>query len=101
MIIGNGLLGKGLTSIDSSNIVFFASGVSNSGEKRREAFDREAILLRNTIRSYPSKILVYFSTCSVYECSLSMYSLHKLKMEQFIQKNCEKSFIFRLPQVVG
>jgi len=101
MIIGHGLLGQALRSIDSSDIIFFASGVSNSGEKRKEEFDREAILLSNTICDQPDKTLVYFSTCSVSESSLSMYSLHKLKMEQMIQKNCNKYVIFRLPQVVG
>lgn len=101
MIIGHGLLGQALRSIESSDIVFFASGVSNSGEKRKEEFDRESILLSNTIYDQPDKTLVYFSTCSVSESSLSMYSLHKLKMEQMIQKNCNKYVIFRLPQVVG
>lgn len=101
MIIGHGLLGQALRSIERSDIVFFASGVSNSGEKRKEEFQRESFLLENTIHDNPDKILIYFSTCSIYESSLSMYSHHKQKMEKIIQRNCNRYLIFRLPQVVG
>jgi hypothetical protein len=34
MIVGNGLIAKSLKNIDSDNILFFASGVSTSGDKR-------------------------------------------------------------------
>lgn len=101
MIIGHGMLAQALKVIDTEHVVFFASGVSNSGEKRKEVFLRESLLLRKVIESFPDKILVYFSSCSVYEHTLTDYSQHKLEMESIIQESCKCYSIFRLPQVVG
>jgi len=101
MIIGNGMLAKALIAIDADHTVFFASGVSDSGEQRKEAFLRETILLRDVIESFPDKNLVYFSSCSVYEPTLTAYAQHKLEMEKIIQGSCRNYSIFRLPQVVG
>lgn len=101
MIIGKGLLGRALADIDHEEICFFASGVSNSAENRQEEFARESSLLQKTIEDHHDKSLVYFSTCSLYETSFSMYAKHKLEMEKLIQANSSKYFIFRLPQVVG
>ena len=49
MIIGNGLIAKSLQEIDSENVLFFASGVSNSLETRDSEFEREYFLLKETI----------------------------------------------------
>lgn len=48
MIIGNGLIANLFTEHDRENIIFFASGVSNSLETEKSAFLREENLLRNT-----------------------------------------------------
>jgi len=103
MIIGNGLIANALKSIDTENILFFASGVSNSLENRPSEFDREHELLKNTIGNHPDKAFVYFSTCSIYDSSKnnSQYVLHKLKMEQIIADQCDQYFILRVSNAVG
>lgn len=103
MIIGNGILANSLRQIDEQDVLFFASGVSNSMEIRSSEFEREKKLLEETIKDYPEKKLVYFSTCSVYDSSKthSKYVLHKLDIEEIIQENCEKYAIFRIGNAVG
>jgi len=104
VIIGRGLLATAFLSYSNNpNIVIFASGVSNSKNNEQSLFDREESLLRKTIESNKEKIIVYFSTCSIYDNSVNTtkYVYHKLKMENIIQENCSKFYIFRLPQVVG
>ena len=48
MIVGNGLIANLFREKDRENVVFFASGVSNSLETEKSAFLREENLLRNT-----------------------------------------------------
>lgn len=103
MIIGNGLIAKLFKNHDRENIIFFASGVSNSLETRAEEFLREENLIKNTIAENKEKIFVYFSTCSIYDSSKtgSDYVLHKLKMEQLIKKMCPEFLILRVSNAVG
>jgi nucleoside-diphosphate-sugar epimerase len=102
MIIGNGLVASGLRSIDSDKFIFFASGVSNSGEKNINQFLREENLLREIMLHHLScnKTLVYLSTCNVNDNRHTPYSSHKLRMETIVNA-CQSHAIFRLPQVVG
>lgn len=102
MIIGNGMIAASFINFaNDANIVIFASGVSDSKTKDDSLFKREELLLKEAINQ--NKLLVYFSTCSIYDDSinLSKYVMHKLKMEKIIQKYCNKFYIFRLPQVAG
>ncbi|CAD7803995.1 hypothetical protein CHRY9390_01160 [Chryseobacterium aquaeductus] len=103
MIIGNGLIAKSLHPIDSEDILFFASGVSNSLETRDSEFEREHSLLKSTIENNREKTFVYFSTCSIYDSSKnnSQYVLHKLKMEQIIADSCNQYYILRISNAVG
>ncbi|MBD8084310.1 NAD-dependent epimerase/dehydratase family protein [Chryseobacterium caseinilyticum] len=103
MITGNGLIAKSLQSIDSDDVLFFASGVSNSLETRTSEFEREHTLLKSKIEENPGKTFVYFSTCSIYDSSKnnSHYVLHKLKMEQIIADLCKNYFILRISNAVG
>ena len=64
MIVGNGLIANLFKNEDRENVVFFASGVSNSLETEKSAFLREENLLRKTLEENPEKIFIYFSTCS-------------------------------------
>ena len=105
MIIGSGLIARGFVEscFDHENFLFFASGVSNSKEVDPKAFSRERQLLINSISSH--KILIYFSTCSIYDPELinTPYVQHKILMEQIIANKFKQTdyAIFRLPQVVG
>lgn len=103
MIVGNGLIASLFTECDQENIIFFASGVSNSLETKKEEFLREENLIRKTITENPNKIFIYFSTCSIYDSSKaeSQYVLHKLKMEQIIIQLCPQYLILRLSNAVG
>ena len=103
MIIGNGLIASLFTDCDQENIIFFASGVSNSLETQKEEFLREENLIRKTITENPNKIFIYFSTCSIYDSSKaeSQYVLHKLKIEQIIIQLCPQYLILRLSNAVG
>ena len=49
MIIGNGLIASLFNEYDKENVVFFASGVSNSSETRREEFLREENLIQKIL----------------------------------------------------
>lgn len=103
MIIGNGLIAQSMKSIDSENILFYASGVSNSLETAESEFLREKNLAEKSIAENPDKTFIYFSTCSIYDSSKnnSPYVLHKLKMEQIIANSCKKYFILRISNAVG
>lgn len=103
MIVGNGLIASLFTECDQENIIFFASGVSNSLETKKEEFLREENLIKKTITENPNKVFIYFSTCSIYDSSKveSQYVLHKLKMEQIIIQLCPQYLILRLSNAVG
>lgn len=102
MLIGKGLLANAFKHYsENSNVILFASGVSNSREVDVTKFEREFELLKS-YSSHKSK-LIYFSTCSVTDESLteSAYIQHKLKIEKYISKNFSSFIVFRLPIVVG
>ena len=103
MIVGNGLIASLFKNEDQENVVFFASGVSNSTETDPNQFLREENLLLKTLDENTDKLFIYFSTCSIYDSSLhnSVYVQHKSYMEHLV-RTCQRDFIiFRLPQVVG
>ena len=103
MIIGNGLIANLFRENDRENVVFFASGVSNSLETDNSAFLREENLIRKTIKENPNKIFIYFSTCSIYDSSKngSSYVNHKLKMEQIVEELANQFLILRVSNAVG
>ena len=103
MIIGNGLIANLFKNDDRENVVFFASGVSNSLETEKSAFLREENLLRKTLEENPEKIFIYFSTCSLYDSSKngSFYVNHKLRMEQIVEELSRNFLILRVSNAVG
>lgn len=102
MIIGNGLLADAFrrSNFDSSDLIIFASGVSNSKEVDFSKFLREKKLLESFF-SKETKI-IYFSTCSIEDDILKStpYVQHKVEIESMLAKQ-SSYLIFRLPQVVG
>ena len=104
MVVGNGLMANTFSDYaTNNNIIIFASGVSKSTETNKEAFDREIKLLKKTLSTYPGKVLVYFSTCSIYDESVKNrpYVTHKLEIEKLIKKTAGTYLIFRISNVVG
>ncbi|ROH95780.1 NAD-dependent epimerase/dehydratase family protein [Chryseobacterium daecheongense] len=102
MIIGSGLIAKALNNINSGNMLFFASGVSNSLETRSSEFEREFTLLKNTLENNTGK-LIYFSTLSINDQSKqdSHYVLHKLEIENYIKDHVADYLILRIGNIVG
>ena len=87
----------------NENVLIFASGVSDSKLTDEDAYQRELELLNHAIQQHPDKLLVYFSTCSVYDKSLSNtpYIRHKFFVERLIQQNHPRYLIFRISNLVG
>jgi nucleoside-diphosphate-sugar epimerase len=98
MIVGNGLIAKNLHPIDKKDILFFASGVSNSMCNDRDEYDREFDLLKKHINS--NKKLVYFSSIDEYIVN-EQYLNHKKKIEEFIKNNVDNFIIIKIPQLIG
>lgn len=103
MIIGNGLIAQLFTDHDREDIIFFASGVSNSSETDPAQFNREENLVTKTLLENPGKLFIYFSTCSIYDSSKtnSLYVLHKLHMEELVKTHAGKYLILRVSNAVG
>ncbi len=102
MVIGSGFLAKAFRRYKNrSDVLIFASGVSNSNEQDSSEYERENNLLRQVDTKKHKTI--YFSTCSVFDKSQknSPYVRHKLNMEQYIKEHFNSYIIFRLPIVVG
>jgi nucleoside-diphosphate-sugar epimerase len=105
MVVGNGLIAQRFKCYDTKdNVLIFASGVSNSKERRTQEFEREKKLLYRCISGMKrSTLFIYFSTCSVDdpEENISPYVRHKLYIENEIAKKTEKYLLLRLPQLFG
>lgn len=102
MVIGNGLLAGAFKDFEQdNNVLIFASGVSNSKNTSDADFKREIDLLENYLPF--QGLLVYFSTCSVYDPGLSQsnYIKHKKHIEGLIKNKTPNYLITRLPNVVG
>jgi nucleoside-diphosphate-sugar epimerase len=104
MVIGRGMIATRFESYRGHDkFLIFASGVSNSKNRIDAAYHREISLLNQSIEAHKEKILVYFSTCSVYdpEERHSPYVVHKKEVEDIIRSSCKKFYIFRASNVVG
>lgn len=103
MIVGNGLIANAFRDVDKSDVIFFASGVSNSLETDKNQFLREENLIHKTISENSDKLFIYFSTCSIYDSSKSdsAYVSHKLNMEYMISTKSSRYLIIRVSNAVG
>jgi len=93
MIIGSGDIASAIT--DNNSFLFFASGVSNSREKRKSEYKREKDLLMSQNRS---KHIVYFSSLCIFY-SNSRYAKHKREMENLVKKLFSTWTILRLGNI--
>jgi nucleoside-diphosphate-sugar epimerase len=104
MVIGSGMFANKFAKYCSiDDIVLLASGVSNSLEQSQLEFDREFAVVKQGILDNPGKLIVYFSTSSMYDpiSKNSPYTKHKLNMEGYIKTHARKYLIFRVSQVIG
>jgi nucleoside-diphosphate-sugar epimerase len=104
MVVGNGLIAKKFKDYaELEDVVIFASGVSNSKDVPAEEYIREIKLLQSTMDIYPNSLLVYFSTCSIFdpEENQSAYIIHKKNIESLITKKQKHYNIFRISNLAG
>jgi nucleoside-diphosphate-sugar epimerase len=104
MVVGSGMMAKAFSAFrENSQVVIFASGVSNSLETARAAFARERELLRQVRIENPAKLLVYFGTCSVDDPDRrdTPYVGHKLEMESLVAGFADPWMILRVPLAIG
>lgn len=93
MIVGNGDIASVLT--DREEIIYFASGVSNSSEARESEYQREMKLLIS-LPQYSH--VVYFSSLSVFY-SNTRYTIHKRRMEDLVKSYFFPSTILRIGNI--
>jgi nucleoside-diphosphate-sugar epimerase len=103
MIMGKGMIANAFKDYqDDTNILVFAAGVSNSGETDEKSFEREFLLLKQSLKY--DMCLIYFSSCDVIDNTYLLnnaYYRHKVFIEKYIERNSSCYWIFRLPQVYG
>lgn len=93
MIVGNGDLASVLP--EREDLLFFASGVSNSQETRWGEYQRE----RDLLLEQPSDAhIVYFSSIGVLN-GVSRYYEHKRSMEVLVKENFKRYAIIRLGNI--
>ena len=94
-IIGNGDIATVLKKCKDNDLLFFASGVSDSSETRASEFQREQDLLLSQDKT---KHIVYFSSFCVFY-SNSLYANHKAEMEEIIKKTFPRYCIVRIGNI--
>ena len=90
MIIGNGSVAKVLE--DRDDLIFFASGVSNSSCTDEKEYEREFNLLKTVSTD---KHVVYFSNLGIYY-KYDRYTQHKREIEEYIRNNYKSYTIVRI-----
>lgn len=95
-IVGNGDIASALKQMESPHtLLFFASGVSNSGETAESEYMREIDLLMEQPKDAH---LVYFSSLSVFY-GASRYVHHKRVMESVVKEEFPTHTIVRLGNI--
>jgi len=93
MIVGNGDIASMLN--DREGALFFASGVSNSGDVHKSEYTREWDLLQNQ----PDDLCCfYFSTISIFN-KISNYTAHKIHMEFAVKARFRNCNIIRIGNI--
>ena len=90
MIIGKGSIAKVLK--DRNDLLFFASGVSNSSCIDEKEYDREFNLLKTISLD---QHIVYFSNLGIYY-KKDRYTQHKINIEEYIRNNFKSYTIVRI-----
>lgn len=93
-VVGNGDIAS-ILERTNKDVLFFASGVSNSKETRESEYQREKDLL---LEQDTSKRLVYFSSIGILDGKTRYYD-HKREMEQLVKENFQRYCIVRLGNI--
>lgn len=96
MIVGHGDIASVLQELDRPDVIFFASGVSNSQETRQAEYDREVQLL---LKQPTDKHLIYFSSLCIFY-SDTVYARHKREIEKLIELNFPHYTIVRIGNIL-
>lgn len=98
MIIGNGDIARAIPPDLHPEWIWFASGVSDSGETRESEFNREIKLLLRQDKLGP---LIYFSTMAIYndDQMASRYVIHKQLMETIVRREFDTWAIIRIGNI--
>lgn len=94
MIIGHGNIAKVLPERD--DLLFFASGVSNSQETSESEYQREKDLL---LKQDKTSHIVYFSSLAALK-GKTRYLRHKVEMEELVKDNFFKYTIVRIGNIL-
>lgn len=94
MVVGHGDIASVLP--DRDDLLFFASGVSNSQETRRNEYNREEDLL---LQQDPDCHIVYFSSLAMFY-SDTQYARHKMLMECLIKEHFSTYTIIRIGNIL-
>lgn len=96
-IIGHGDIAQALieAGVDRKEVIFFCSGVSNSGETRKECYEREIKLINGQSAGYH---FVYFSSLCIYD-SDTMYANHKRMVEEMVMARFTHYTIIRMGNI--
>ncbi len=99
MIIGTGDIASVLLPVDREDLLFFASGVSNSQETEEKEYLRELeLLMEVSALDEGQKRLVYFSSLSIFH-NQSRYTRHKRTMESAVKAAFTKHTIVRIGNI--
>lgn len=99
MIIGHGDIANALKKLPQAqrkNWIYFAAGVSNSGETRESEYRREVKLL---LKQNKKRHLVYFGSLSIFYNPKTRYAKHKKRMEELVKKHFKRYTIVRLGNI--
>lgn len=103
MIIGRGLLGNSLATIDNDRYLFYVNGISNSVLHQIPKNNFEINEISGIADKKEERIFVYFSTSQV-NSKLNQdrpYVKHKLFIEDLITKRFPRYLIIRASNLVG
>lgn len=93
MVVGDGDIASVLP--DRDDLLFFASGVSNSQETRESEYQREKDLLLEQRRDAH---IVYFGSLAIFY-SDTRYTQHKRDMEAMVKENFDNYTIVRIGNI--
>lgn len=103
-LIGKGMIATRFSDYSlQSKYIMFAGTINDSSFNDINLMKQEEMQMKNILSENSSKIIVYFSSCSIQDNQMknTPYVLHKVLMEELIQESNRDYYIFRLPQVIG